>query len=328
MGDLNTGNSGKGSNATIGPPERKALIFNVQKYNMYDGPGVRTLVFFKGCPLRCKWCSNPEGLEKKAQVMLKGNSCTACGACAAVCQAGIHTISRSDGTHCLSDTGACLGCGKCVAACTQSALSMVGEMKTISELLELIEEDRQFYELSGGGVTLGGGEVLMQPEAAINLLMACKQQGINTAIETSGYAKTEVVLKAAEFIDLFLFDIKHMNPERHFELTGVRNEVILGNLKELLHRRYHVKVRMPLLKGVNDSRKEIDRIIEFLSPYRDYKSFKGIDLLPYHKLGVNKYNQLGKKYPITGEVSLNAEDMERIEGWMKEYDFPVNVIRH
>lgn len=317
-----------GSNANIGSLERKALIFNVQKYNMYDGPGVRTLVFFKGCPLRCKWCSNPEGLEKKVQVMFKGNSCAHCGACAAVCPAGIHTISKADGKHYISDTKDCLGCGKCVEACAQSALSMVGEMKTISELLELIEEDRQFYELSGGGVTLGGGEVLMQPEAAINLLMVCKQQGINTAIETSGYAKTEVVLKAAEFIDLFLFDIKHMNPERHFELTGVRNEVILGNLKELLHRRYNVKVRMPLLKGVNDSRGEIDQVVEFLRPYRDYKNFKGIDLLPYHKLGVNKYNQLGKEYPITGEVSLGTEDMKRIEGWIKEYDFPVNVIQH
>jgi len=318
----------KGSNVNIAPLERKALVFNVQKYNMYDGPGVRTLVFFKGCPLRCKWCSNPEGLEKKIQVMFKGNACIDCGACVDVCPAGIHTISKADGKHSISDTSDCLGCGKCVEVCAQSALSMVGEMKTISELLELIEEDRQFYEISGGGVTLGGGEVLMQPEAAINLLMACKQQGINTAIETSGYAKTEVILKAAEFIDLFLFDIKHMNPERHFELTGVRNEMILGNLKELLHRRYHVKVRMPLLKGVNDSRQDIDQIIEFLRPYRDYKNFKGIDLLPYHKLGVNKYNQLGKEYPITGEVSLGTEDLKRIEGWIKEYDFPVSVIQH
>lgn len=307
--------------------ERKAFIFNKQKYNMYDGPGVRTLIFFKGCPLRCKWCSNPEGLEKKYQIMLKPASCVSCGQCVPVCPVGIHSISR-DGEHRIDRSIDCLGCGSCVESCMTSALKVAGEQQTISELLEYVEEDRAFYDQSGGGVTLGGGEVTAQPEAAANLLAACKQEGINTAIETCGYTKKENILKLAEFTDLFLFDMKHIDPDRHFELTGVRNEMILENLQELLHRRYNVKIRMPMLKGINDSEAEIRGVIDFLMPYRDYKNFKGIDLLPYHKLGVNKYNQLGMEYPIEGDPSLSDEDLDRIEGWIREYDFPVSVIRH
>lgn len=314
--------------SNTGVIERKATIFNIQKYNMYDGPGVRTLVFFKGCPLRCKWCANPEGLEKKFQIMFKSNSCTNCGACVSVCPVGIHTISKDSQEHQVLRDVDCLGCGKCVEACMTKALSVVGEVKTISELMEVIREDKTFYEVSGGGVTLGGGEVSMQPEAAANLLQACKMEGINTAIETCGYVKTENLLKIAEFVDLFLFDIKQMNSDKHFELTGVRNELILTNLKTLLERRHAVKVRMPMLKGINDSEDEIKQVIEFLMPYKDNKNFKGIDLLPYHKLGVNKYSQLGKEYPIEGDPSLSQEDLDRIEGWIKKYDFPVSVIRH
>lgn len=307
--------------------ERKAFIFNKQKYNMYDGPGVRTMIFFKGCPLRCKWCSNPEGLEKKYQIMIKPTSCVSCGGCVPVCPVGIHSISK-DGEHLIDRGIDCLGCGNCVESCMVSALKVAGEQQTISELLEYVEEDKAFYDQSNGGVTLGGGEVMMQPEVAASLLAACRQEGINTAVETCGYAKKENVLKIAEFTDLFLFDIKHIDPDRHFELTGVRNERILENLQELLHRRYNVKIRMPMLKGINDSEAEIRSVIEFLMPYREYKNFKGIDLLPYHKLGVNKYNQLGMEYPIQGDPSLSDEDLDRIEGWIRECDFPVSVIRH
>jgi choline trimethylamine-lyase activating enzyme len=306
--------------------ERKAFIFNVQKYNMFDGPGVRTIVFFKGCPLRCQWCANPEGLERKFQVMLKQSACTDCGACVPVCP--VRMLDLSKGKLEVSREIDCTGCRKCIDVCPESALSIAGEAKTISELLEIVEEDRMFYEMSGGGITLGGGEVLMQPEAAVNLLMACKKEGINTAIETSGYAKLDSVLKVAEFTDLFLYDIKHMNSERHFELTGVRNERILNNLSELLKRRYNVQIRMPLLKGYNDSKEEIDQVIQFLLPFKDYKNFKGIDLLPYHKFGVNKYTQLGQEYKITGNPVMVESDMSRIEGWFKQYDFPVKIVNH
>lgn len=316
------------SNGNLGVFERKATIFNIQKYNMYDGPGVRTLIFFQGCPLRCQWCANPEGILKKHRVMFKSNLCVNCGACAAVCPVGIHTISKETMNHEVNHNIECINCGKCVDACLKSAISIVGKVKTISELLEIVEEDRTFYEVSGGGVTLGGGEVLMQPEAASSLLLACKNEGINTAIETCGYAKLESVLKVAEFTDLFLFDIKHINSDKHFQLTGVRNEQILENLQELLRRKYNVQIRMPLLKGVNDCQEDIEAVMEFLLPYKDYKNFKGVDLLPYHKMGVNKYNQLGMEYPIKGDPSLTNEDLDRIEQWIRKYDLPVKVIRH
>lgn len=316
------------SNGNLGIIERKARIFNIQKYNMYDGDGIRTLVFFQGCPLRCKWCANPEGLEKKYRVMLKSNLCVNCGACVSTCPVGIHTISNKTLKHEVNHEIDCIGCGKCKEACLKSAISIVGEEKTISELLKIVEEDRTFYEMSGGGVTLGGGEVLMQPEAATSLLMACKQEGINTAIETCGYTKLDTILKVAEFVDLFLFDIKNINSDRHRELTGVRNERILENLQELLKNKHNVKIRMPLLKGINDSQDEIEKTMEFLLPYKDYKNFKGIDLLPYHKMGVNKYNQLGIEYPIKDDPSLKNEDLDRIEGWIKKYDLPVKVVRH
>lgn len=307
--------------------EKKAFIFNVQKYNVYDGPGIRTLVFFKGCPLRCKWCSNPEGLEQKYQIMLKRNSCVDCGACVSVCPIGIHSISGNL-KHEINRSIDCIGCHRCEQVCTQTALAITGKWKTVTELLEIIEEDRLFYETSGGGVTLGGGEVLMQPDFAVELLKACKHQGIHTAIETSGYTREESILKVAEFTDLFLFDLKLMDSKRHHELTGVHNELILSNLKEILNRGHDVKIRMPMLKGINDSKIEIKGIIDFLRPFRDYKNFKGIDLLPYHKLGVNKYAQLGKEYPVEGDPSLNGEELDRIESWIKEYEFPVKVIKH
>ncbi len=307
--------------------QRKALIFNVQKYNTFDGPGVRTLVFFKGCPLRCKWCANPEGLERKYQVMFKTNNCINCGACVAVCPVGIHKMDE-EGNHVINRQINCIGCRECQEACLTNALNIMGEEKTISEILDIIEEDREFYDVSGGGVTLGGGEVLAQHDAAKSLLMACKQAGINTAIETSGYTKKENILEIADYVDLFLFDIKHMNPERHIELTGVNNEVILENLKTLLSKRYNVHIRMPMLKGINDSDEELEAVVKFLMPFKDYKNFKGIDLLPYHKMGVGKYVQLDKEYPIEGDPSLSEEDLSRIEGIVKSYDFPVNVVRH
>lgn len=307
--------------------ERKGVIFNVQKYNMYDGPGVRTIVFFKGCPLRCKWCSNPESQSRKPQIMCKTDLCTNCGSCVPVCPVGIHSIGM-DRMHAVDRSVDCIGCGECVRGCRDGALSVVGETKTVSEVLEIVEEDRAFYEMSGGGVTLGGGEVLMQPEFALNVLMACKQRGINTAMETCGYTKRDAILKIAEFIDLFLFDLKHINSEHHYELTGVRNEWILENFTALIENRFNVQARLPLLKGMNDAEADIEKLIEFLKPFKDRKNFKGVDLLPYHKMGVGKYKQLDMVYPVTEDVALSDTDLERIENQFKSHGFTVEIVRH
>ncbi|WP_353893511.1 choline TMA-lyase-activating enzyme [Proteinivorax hydrogeniformans] len=307
--------------------QEKAWIFNTQKYNMYDGPGIRTLVFFKGCPLRCKWCSNPEGLEQKHQIMYKSDLCTNCGACVSACPVGIHSINN-EGKHEINRNIDCIGCRKCMDSCIEDAISVVGEKKTVDELLEIIEEDEAFYTISGGGVTLGGGEALMQPEFAQKLLKTCKQEGINTAVETCGYTKPESIMEVAKFTDLFLYDLKHIDPDKHFQYTNVKNEVILENLKSLLNNGHNVKVRMPMLKGVNDSESEIQRVIDFLMPYRNHQNFKGIDLLPYHKMGVNKYNQLDMDYQIKGELALSEQELDKIESLISRYDFPVSIIRH
>jgi pyruvate formate lyase activating enzyme len=308
--------------------ERNALIFNIQKYNMYDGPGVRTLIFFKGCPLRCKWCSNPEGQLRRPQILYKKDLCVLCGACVSNCPAGVHVFTPEKREHRLDPKAHCVGCGKCVQVCPASALALVGEEKSISELFAVIEEDRPFYEMSGGGVTLGGGEVLAQAEAAANLLLLCKEKGIHTAIETSGYAKPELLLHVAECTDLHLFDLKLMDSVRHYELTGVHNESILSNLRLLLEKRHAVRIRMPLLKGLNDRDEDIAAAARFLLPYREYKNFKGIDLLPYHKLGVHKYAQLGLEYPLDGDFGLPAADIKRITACIGRYDMPVSVVQH
>lgn len=305
---------------------RSARIFNTQKYNMYDGPGVRTLVFFKGCPLRCRWCANPEGLKREYDVMYKKANCVHCGDCVPVCPVGIHEMHN--GEHRVRRDIACIGCGRCEEACLKNALQILGEDRSIASLMELIHEDRAFYEVSGGGVTLGGGEVTMQPEAATSLLMACRQDGIHTAIETCGYCSPENMKKIAEHVDLFLYDIKHMDPVRHKELTGVNNETILENLCLLLESGKHVRIRMPLLKGINSSRAEIQAVIDFLRPYRLYKNFEGVDLLPYHKMGVGKYNQLDMTYPIEGDPALSDEELKEIESWIEHADFNVNLVRH
>ena len=307
--------------------ERTAFIFNIQKYNMYDGPGVRTLVFFKGCPLRCQWCSNPEGQPRQYQIMLKREQCTSCGSCMRICPAGLHTTDAG-GLHIVDRGRECVGCGRCVEACPSNALALSGEQRTISSLMEVIEEDRPFYETSGGGLTVSGGEALMQPEALINLLESCHQRFINTAVETCGYAPHEVLVKVAPHVDLFLFDLKHMDTDRHKMLTGVHNDRILDNLIWLLETRHNVKVRMPLLRGVNDDEEEIAQVIDLLRPYREQANFKGMDLLPYHKLGVHKYAQLDIPYEIKKDPTLPFEDLNRLKIFIEKRNFPGAIIRH
>ena len=310
--------------------ERKAFIFNVQKYNMYDGPGVRTTRILQRLSAALQMVRQPgrSGAED-TRLCLRKTPASDCGALCGRLPGG------DPRDHCRRASTGCAGILTVPAAENVNPYVLrllwksTGQVKTVSELLDICRGGQlHFTSMSGGGVTLGGGECTAQPEAARELLMACKSQGINTAIETCGHTKPDKLFAIAEYVDLFLFDIKHMDPKRHNELTGIGNELILSNLKELLTRRYNVKVRMPMLKGINDSKEEIDQVIQFLLPFRDDPNFKGVDLLPYHKMGVGKYGQLDKPYPIEGDPSLSQEDLDRIEGWMKAYDFPVTVVRH
>lgn len=317
-------------NDFAGMIERRATIFNVQKYNVYDGPGIRTLIFFKGCPLRCKWCANPEGMEKTVQILFKKANCVNCGKCVSVCPQGLHFFSKDEYRHTIDRSKQCIGCRKCVEVCPNRALELAGEFRTISELLDIIKEDRVFYENSGGGVTLSGGEVLSQPEAAMSLLQACRCEGIHTAVETCGYARREDIMRVAEFVDLFLFDIKQIDTFKHNRWTGVHNERILDNLEMLLHNRNNVRIRMPLIHGANTALEDIEGVIQFLSPYKDYKNFNGIDLLPYHKMGTAKYQQLGIDYPMNAkpDATVSENVLRRIENQFLTNGFEVHVIRH
>lgn len=307
-------------------PERKVRIFNFQKYNMYDGPGIRSNAFFKGCPLRCKWCSNPESQLREYEVMFKRANCVNCGACVEACPVHIHKFAGSE--HVVDRSIQCIGCRKCEEACLYSALEIMGHDRTVEEIIEFFDQDKDFYRMSDGGITLTGGEVLAQPEAALAVLMASKARGYHTAIETCGYAAEATLSKVAPYVDLFLFDVKQMDPVKHKYWTGVNNEQILSNVRWLLENGYNVRVRMPLLKGVNDSKEEIDAVIEYFKPYRYQKNFDRIDLLPYHKLGVGKYQSLGRDYEIEGDPSLSDEDLNNIETWIKDADFKVNLVRH
>jgi len=306
--------------------ERKALIFNVQKYNTFDGPGVRTMVFFKSCPLRCKWCSNPEGLDSKYQVMYRQNVCNDCGACVPVCPANIHVMTG--GRHQVIRSIDCIGCRACERACPQSALAIFGEAKTVSELLEIIEQDRPFYDVSGGGVTLGGGDAIIQPEVAANLLFACKEQGINTAVETSGYGRLSSLLQIAECTDLFLYDLKLMDSKRHFFYTGVHNESILENVAQLIRRKYNVLIRVPLLKGVNDDAENIEQMAQFLKPFTEYRNFKGVEILPYHKLSIGKYSALGLEYTLEGDYTVPESRLAEVQDIINQQGIACTIVRH
>lgn len=263
--------------------------------------------------------------------MFKSNLCIDCGRCASGCPAHIHRLQDlPDGSrrHQINHEVDCIGCRTCEKVCPNRAISIAGEDKTISEVMKVIEEDMTFYKVSGGGVTLGGGEVLAQPEFAVELLKKCKRSGIHCAIETSGFASLDVILRVAAFTDLFLYDIKQIDSDKHDAFTGVYNEQILENLRELICRGYPVKVRMPLIKGVNEDKITISDTIKFLDHFKSRKNFLGVDLLPYHKLGVGKYEQIGKTYFTAEDRSLSEEDISRIEASFKSGGFPVKVIRH
>jgi pyruvate formate lyase activating enzyme len=297
----------------------KGRIFNIMRYSIHDGPGIRTTVFFKGCPLRCQWCHNPEALESKPSILYRRDRCLRCGTCMMVCPLGV--IEESEG-YFVTDRESCLQCGTCVNVCYAEARELVGREVTVADVLAEVELDRVFYEESGGGVTFSGGEPLLQPDFLLALLRVCRQKGIHTAVDTTGHTTEHMLKEFAEAVDLFLFDLKIMDDQKHRSYTGFPNGVILENLRRLARWRKTVIVRLPIIPGVNDDRENIMAVGQFVS---SLETVKEIQLLPYHTAGVDKYEKLGLDYRLPDIRPPGNEVMMQIAGTLESFGLSVTI---
>lgn len=285
-------------------------VFNIQKYSVHDGPGIRTVVFLKGCPLSCQWCSNPESQTFTPQLAYARTKCitlSECSHCAEVCTAG--AITRGEDDKVDIDWQRCNHCLACTDVCPSSALSPYGEKMKVMDVIDQVESDASFYTRSGGGLTLSGGEPLAQPEFAIALLREAKHRYLKTAIETAGLVKREVFLEAAKYLNYILMDIKCIDPVKHKKFTGVDNTLILENFKALRDAfpKMQIRVRTPVVPGFNDTEEDIQAIVDFLKGHDvDYEP------LAYHRLGQQKYTNTGREY-LLGDVSLPQETFAALQ---------------
>jgi pyruvate formate lyase activating enzyme len=299
---------------------RTAIILNVQRCSLHDGPGLRTTVFLKGCPLRCLWCHNPESVDPRPQLAYTASRCVGCGECARVCPNGVHRFE--EGKHAV-DWERCRRCGACAEACYAEALETVGKEMTIEEVLAIVERDREFYDSSGGGVTISGGEPLAQAPFAAELLRESRGRGLHATLDTSGFAQTETLLRVASEADLVLFDLKHIDDARHRELTGVPNGIILENLVSLIRSGAAVRVRVPLVPGCNDDTANVEGMASFLSAFGGQAP--PIDLLPYHQLGASKHARLGSRYELSETKPPTDESLDRLASVLRAAGLPVQV---
>ena len=274
---------------------KTAVITNIQGFSLHDGPGIRTVVFFKGCPLACRWCANPECISGVPQTGFIQTLCARCGRCFDACPRG--AIRLEEGVHRI-DYSRCLACGACVERCGYGALVRYGDTMTAGAVWDAVRRDRMFYDSSGGGVTVSGGEPLLKAEFVGELFTRCKEDGIDTCVETCGFADSEAFAEILPVTDLFLFDIKHMDAAAHKKHTGQPNERILENAALLMQRGADVLFRQPLIPGVNDSPENIAATADFLT--RTGVCAAGLELMPYHRMGWSKYRALDMKYPAEG----------------------------
>ncbi|AOY78409.1 glycyl-radical enzyme activating protein [Clostridium formicaceticum] len=280
----------------------KGTVFDLQRFSLHDGPGIRTIVFLKGCPLSCRWCSNPESQPKNLQLMYMSKNCMDCKQCLKVCPTGaidFHLSSRINHSKCNQ-------CGKCVEVCYCNALNMAGAIQTVEEVVAELEKDTIHYRRSGGGITLSGGEPLAQPEFTEELLKACKVKGWHTAIETTAYASEDALKSVLPWVDLVLLDIKHMDSHKHQAYIGQTNEIILKNCKTIAAAGLQVIVRIPIIPNFNDSIGDVEAIAAFA---RSLGVVEEIHILPYHRLGQSKYEYLGHEYQMKGVESPKKDHM-------------------
>ncbi|MDH7513719.1 MAG: glycyl-radical enzyme activating protein [Clostridiales bacterium] len=296
------------------------VVFNIQKYSIHDGPGIRTTVFLKGCPLRCQWCHNPEGQSPDPEIALWPSRCLQeCQECVSVCDRA--ALSKNDSVISV-DKNKCDLCGECADVCPSRAIEIAGRRLSVGEVMEEVEKDLMFHDESGGGVTYSGGEPLMQPEFLRALLEESKKRGIHTIVDTCGFAQPDVLDKICDSVDLFLYDLKVMDDRKHRRFTGGSNRTVLENLRRLDKKGNDVIVRIPVIPGVNDDEKDIEEMIAFL---RSLKNIRFLSLLPYHDLGKEKYKRFALPY-IVGNIQPPAgELMEKIKKRLESSGFEVTT---
>jgi pyruvate formate lyase activating enzyme len=277
------------------------LIFDIKRYAINDGPGIRVSIFFKGCPLNCAWCHNPESISPRPQKMYTQSKCIGCGACLQSCPQQACELTANG---IVTDSASCDACGCCARVCPTRATELAGRYYSPDELLEIIEKERPFFDQSGGGVTFSGGEPLAQADYLCEILDACGQRDIHRCVDTSGMVATDTLLHVARRTDLFLYDLKLMDAERHRQLTGADNRLILHNLRELLLTDAKVEIRIPLIRGVNEDPHSLQQLAEFVValPRRPQR----VSLLPYHDIAKHKYCKLGQSYQ-TGTMSTPTD---------------------
>ena len=293
------------------------LVFNVMRFSLHDGPGIRTTVFLKGCPLRCWWCHNPESQSPAPEVIYFAERCVRAGDCVRACP---HQALRWDDQLVL-DPLRCQRCGECASACPAGARELAGRRLTVPELLDEVAKDRVFFDESGGGVTVSGGEPLMQAAFVQAFLEACHVNRVHTVLETCGWADWHVLEKVAGSVDLFLYDLKLLDRERHRHYTGVTNDRILTNLRRLRERGSSIVVRVPIVPGGNDGPTDVEALSAFLTPL----GLRDIDLLPYHRIGSDKYRRLRLPYRMEGVGPPTLDRMEELATHLRNDGFRVKV---
>lgn len=289
------------------------LYMDLKRFAVHDGPGIRTTLFLKGCPLRCRWCHNPEGISARPQVAVYSQKCIRCGECIKACPNQAFSPSDSSPRW---DASLCVGCGKCVDACLGDALHLYGRRIPVDEAFQLLTSDRVFY--APGGATLSGGEPLLQAEACASLLRRLKEDGIHTAVDTCGAVPWSSFEKVLPYTDIFLYDLKHMDSDIHRQLTGLGNEDILANLRRLSDCGAKIEIRMPIIPGMNDSTEEIEKAGRFLSTLHTQR----VVLLPYHSLAGSKYEALGMRCHMGDTPMPTTEHMTRLTEHMRSYGLP------
>jgi pyruvate formate lyase activating enzyme len=298
------------------------LVFDIQKFAIHDGGGIRTLVFLKGCPLKCKWCSNPESLAAKPEIVFMANNCIACGKCQVVCTSG--AIRRAEATNAglIIDRNLCILCGRCAKFCYAGAINIIGRYLSVPELMAIIERDRKFYHQSNGGVTFSGGEPAAQPEFLKAALEEARRRGIHTAIETSSFVPWDTYSSILRHVDLVLTDIKHMDDSEHKRLTGISNRLILDNLLRISRLGVPIRIRLPLIPGMNDPVRNLQETADFVHQLNTVQS---LDILPYHRLGEMKWRQLEMECEVSGLTPHTEFEVDEIARFFKGRGITVKI---